>query len=412
LRNLLTKTRLFSFPAAAAALLAVAISAAPTYAADAIVPAPLATKTIGVSSPAFAFSPGNWTGDKGRGGDGFRQTWTSGAYFRVSWRSALKPRNVKLLLDTSQYDDSIKVKPMITYCLDSKWVADVPCVGNIDITLLAPVDTHILTVYLQNSAQLERWGKPGESGRNVLRVTGLEVDAGAEPLPANRSTKWILEVGDSITEGIGTTGNLDDYSYFIGQALRTRGYEYCVSACGWSGWMQYGDRPKDVLPYYFVSGSKNGEGGAYDPAQSRWDKIDGNNHSLLDRKGRLSGWGGTDQEPSMILINYGTNDAFYQTNVSDLQSSVTQALAALRKAAPSAKIYLIVPFEQFSAEPIKAAFAKYKAANSNDVDVNLIDLGLEPALSLRFGGFYGEIHPNMRGHAVFATQLLAAILSK
>jgi hypothetical protein len=392
------------------ALLASFLTAPPSRAADAVAPA--ATKTIAVSSPSFAFSPGNWTGDNGRIGDTFRQTWTSGAYFRVTWQSALKPQTAKLLLDTSQYGDTVKTRPTITYCIDSKWVADVPSADSIDITVPAHGDTHVLTVYLQNSAQSERWGKPGESGHNVLRVTGLQVDSAATLLPAARSSKWILEVGDSITEGIGTSGNLDDYSYFIGQAMRTRGYEYCVSACGWSGWLQYGDRPKDVLPYYFVSGSSNGEGGKYDPAQSRWDKIDGNNHSVLDSKGHISGWGGTDQEPAMILINYGTNDAFFDANPSDLRASITQALSALRKAAPSAKIYLIVPFEQFSAEPVKAAFAKYKAANAQDNDTILIDLGNEPALSLRTGGFYGDIHPNMRGHAVFATQLLAAILGK
>ena len=37
--------------------------------------------TIPVDSPAFFFSLGNWSGDAGRGGTNYRQTWNSGAYF-------------------------------------------------------------------------------------------------------------------------------------------------------------------------------------------------------------------------------------------------------------------------------------------------------------------------------------------
>jgi hypothetical protein len=46
-----------------------------------------ATTLIPVDSSAFVFSPGNWVGDEGRGGEVFRQTWNPGAYFRVTWES-------------------------------------------------------------------------------------------------------------------------------------------------------------------------------------------------------------------------------------------------------------------------------------------------------------------------------------
>ena len=123
----------------------------------------------------------------------------------------------------------------------------------------------------------------------MLRVTGLQVDAGSRPLPATRRAKWGLIVGDSITEGSGAT-ELAPYSHLVGQALWTLGYEYGLSACGWSGWLNRGDNPPgDVPGYYVVSGSANGAGGRYDDAASRWNKLDGNNHSLLDAAGhRLS----------------------------------------------------------------------------------------------------------------------------
>ena len=40
--------------------------------------------TIPVDSPAIVYSPGNWVGDSNQGGGVFRQTWNSGAYFRLS----------------------------------------------------------------------------------------------------------------------------------------------------------------------------------------------------------------------------------------------------------------------------------------------------------------------------------------
>ncbi len=391
---------LFAFALIAAALAVAHADPAPTP----------TTVTIPVSSPAFVFSPGNWTGDKGRGGDQFRQTWYSGAYFRVTWTGNAK--HIRLLIDTSGYGDAVKVKPHIAYCMDGHWGADVECKDAIDIPGSPYTDAHWLAVYLQNSQQADRWGAVGASGLNILKVTGLELDSDAKLLSNKPASQWILEVGDSITEGSGTTGNLDDYSYFIGQAMQTVGYEYCVSACGWSGWLQYGDRPKDVPPYYFVAGSANGVGGKYDTLQSRWDKIDGNGHSLLDAKGHISGYGDLGQEPSMILINYGTNDAFWGSNVSDLQASIYQALETLRAAAPAAKIYVIVPFEQFSADSIKGAVKRYQTVHDHDKAVRLIDLGTTPATMLRGEGFYGAVHPNMRGHAAFAAQLLVSILGK
>ena len=87
-------------------------------------------------------------------------------------------------------------------------------------------------------------------------------------------------IGDSITEGVGAT-ELAAYSRLLGEALRTQGYGYCVSACGWSGWINRGDNPPgDVPGYYVVTNSGGGKGGRYDDAASRWHKIDGNRHYL------------------------------------------------------------------------------------------------------------------------------------
>jgi len=64
------------------------------YAADA------SLMTIPVDSPAFVFSPGNWTGDAGRAGKVFRQTWNPGAYFSVDLKDAVQARKKDSPADT------------------------------------------------------------------------------------------------------------------------------------------------------------------------------------------------------------------------------------------------------------------------------------------------------------------------
>jgi hypothetical protein len=56
----------------------------------------------------------------------------------------------------------------------------------------------------------------------------------------------------------------------------------------------------------------------------------------------------------VILINYATNDAIHPTNASDLRASMTQGLEALRKAAPGAHLFFIIPFGQYRVAEIRA----------------------------------------------------------
>lgn len=379
---------------------------------DAAAAAPPTIK-LPVNSPAFVFSPGNWTGDTGRAGAAFRQTWNSGAYFRVYWTTTSAAPTATLTLDTSSYDGKFG-PPELTYEVDGLWTAYVPAKNEIKIAKLNGAGNHVLTVYFTTSEQRERWGSAGTSGKNVLRVTGLNVDDASKPGTAVAGSKWMLEIGDSITEGNGAgegrSDNLSDYSYLVGQALQTQDFEYGVSACGWSGWLRPGDNPPgDVPAYYAISGSKDGAGGVYDDAASRWNKLDGNGHSLLDSRGHLSAYGGTGQEPAVITINYGTNDDFMKSNVSDVQASITQGLTALRRAAPTAHIFLIVPFEQFLLPQLKAGFLAYQQANPKDAKVTMIDLGKTAGRSLDDNAYWGGVHPNLRGHAIFATRLTAII---
>jgi lysophospholipase L1-like esterase len=375
----------------------------PLYAADTVI--------IPVDSPAFVFSPGNWTGDAGRAGTVFRQTWNPGAYLRVTWETRNPKPAAKLLLDISTYPPKFR-PPQIAYNIDGVWKSQIPCTSEVEIKDIAGAGKHELSVYLHQSQQTQRWGSEGKSGLNVLRVTGLQVDAMSKPIPAATESKWALIVGDSITEGCGAT-ELAAYSHLLGQALQTQGYEYCINACGWSGWIHKGDNPPgDVPGYYVITNSRNGGGGQYDEAASRWNKIDGNRHSLLDSRGHISAYGKAGQEPSLIVINYGTNDSLHKSNPSDTFASIVESLAALRKTAPDAQIIVVIPFGQYYAKELKAAVEIHKQAHPADAKIAIIDLGPAVARTLAAkNGLMGGLHPNDRGHALFAAKIIPQVLA-
>ncbi len=365
---------------------------------------------MSVDSSAFVFSPGNWVGDAGREGSLYRQTWNPGAYVRITWETSTAKVMPVLLLDTSMHAPTSN-PPVLACNLDGVWTSNLPCAKEIPVAGMNGAGKHVLTVYLKKSDQLNRWGTQGVSGTNVVRITGLKVDADAKPGVDAEQVPWALIVGDSITEGIGAQ-ELEGYSHLVGQALRTQGYGYCISACGWSGWLHRGDNPPgDVPGYYVISDSINGSGGQYHDADSRWNKIDAN-HSLLDSRGRLSASGRDGQEPSVIMINYGTNDAIHNANASDVRASMAQGLVALRGAAPSAHIFFIVPFGQYKAEEIKQMVGAFNSAHPEDHRVSIIDLGPDAANGLLpVNGYWGGLHPNPRAHAVFAAQITARMVA-
>lgn len=371
---------------------------------------PATTAILKVDSAAFAFSPGNWVGDAGRAGHLYRQTWNPGAYVRIAWDTATAAVSPVLLLDTSMYPDNAH-PPQLACNLDGVWIPDLPCRPEVLIPGLQGAGRHELTVYLKKSEQHDRWGTPGTSGTNVLRLQGVRVDADSKPADPKPSAKWALIVGDSITEGVGAY-ELEGYSHLLGQAFRALGYEYGISACGWSGWLHRGDNPPgDVPGYYALTGSTNGTGGQYSDAESRWNKIDAS-HSLLDSRGHLSAHGLPGQEPSVILINYGTNDAIHPTNASDVQASMAQALRALRNATPAAQIFILIPFGQYKAAELKQAVANYRAEHPADRRISLIDLGPEVAHALAANGYWGGLHPNPRAHATLAARIIAQVTAQ
>lgn len=366
--------------------------------------------TLGVTSPAARFSPATWAGDAGRGGSVSRTSWNNGAWCEWRWTTpAAHPAATLKLINPTRGS-------AVSYFLDGALTdaVPVPASGGIDINGLTGPGPHTLRVYLRNSPQADRW-----HGANACTVTGLMVDDGAKPLPNTLpdgpKRLWVLIVGDSITEGIqadnGRDSSLSDYSFLLGEALKEAGYDTAVSACGYSGWLRPGDAGGDV-PGYFLPDKA---------AQSRWNRIDAKT-SLLDTRGHLSGWGGVGEEPTAVLINYGVNECLSHTPPEALSASVTGALTALRRAAPSARVLLLIP--PGLADPriypngpayiaaLNAGFDAYHVAHPADIKTLRLNLAGDVARALGSPAYGGGVHPNAAGHAFLAPILLRTVLAR
>jgi hypothetical protein len=281
----------------------------------------------------------------------------------------------------------------------------------------------------------------------VVQVLGLQIDGGSTAGTAPGGRPWGMIIGDSITEGIGAdaTGNADhlcDYAYFVAQEMDRVGYDTCISACGYSGFLVPGDgypttptptanlpawntspistSSSDVPPYYsIISGSYVGG--------SRWNKIAAG-VSLLDSNGQISAYGATGTAPSFILLNYGTNEVLESGNsawsasaqLTDFQAAVIGALTALRAAAPQAVILLMVPFGFYpsglglAAAPYRtalySAMSVYQAEYPGDVLTSLLDLGATVCNTVFLSpGWATSPHPTLYGHSYLAPRVAGAL---
>ena len=127
-----------------------------------------AETTIPIDSPAFAFSPGNWTGDEGRAGR-FPPDVESGRLFRVAWQTSDAKPVAKILLDTSTYPSRIQTasdRLQHRRRLEIQNPLHRRSRGRGD----RGSGKHELSVYLHWSQQRERWGSEGE--KRLERAAG------------------------------------------------------------------------------------------------------------------------------------------------------------------------------------------------------------------------------------------------
>lgn len=364
--------------------------------------------TVAVTDPNVFFSPCNWRSD-GAGpmlannintSSTYAQTTNPGAYLKFSLTAA-SSGVATLLLDTTplngiaaancptlavSVDGTAFTTPLLAYATGTTRLL---LAGNLS------AGTHTFSIFFRsvtlNSslAMGDRWNTPA----SAVKITGLELDGkGSATATQTLHGKRMIIFGDSITEGADAVGsnnaNADQdatqtYAQLLAIGLDAEAGVIGFSAQGWTV-AGYGNVPK----FYDTAA----------PSNSTFDKY-------WSATSRLSS--GT-FEPALdyVVVLHGTNDAAQGATDAAVTSAVSAWLPAVRADAPSANIFVVIPFDGGKRAAIVSAVAA-----TIDPRLHLIDLGTTIQPTLSSGGAYTNdaLHPNVRGHAVFASMLINQI---
>jgi len=359
-----------------------------------------ASQPVSVSDPSFLFSPGNWTGDSGRGGSLSRRAWNCGAWFEFTIAASASPAAV---LAVGSYLCGSRVNLYV----NGIEAASIAANGIIPVSGLTASAINLIRVEVISTPQNKRWN----GAVNSVLMLGAYIDPQSTVSPARALGRWGMMIGSSITEGALANNGTDywpyDYSGLLASSLRGDGIDVCMSAACFSDYVIPGDSDGSVPPYYMVAGGK------YDPTRSRWNLCD-QGVSILDANQQISAYGATGTAPDFILINYCSNGASGGTNISDLSAAMYGCMTAMRAAAPGAYIFIVIPFgfhvpSSYPAiylQMMQDTFSRYQTDNPTDSRVVLIDIGASMSKRITYGrGVYtaGDgRHPFLAGHALVA----------
>ena len=239
---------------------------------------------------------------------------------------------------------------------------------------------------------MEIWKRP-EGFRGELQLAGFQLNAGAELLPAPRSGRRLLVIGDSISCGYGneakaiaegnTVENQNGYLAYGPIAARALGAEVMVVAWSGRGLFRNRDLQNDregVLPQLF-------ERTLPMAAEPRWD------HARY--------------VPQVIVINLGTNDLFRgrekekpELTKDDYLGAYRNFLRVLRTYFPEAIV--IAAIGPMGDSPIAGWLAELAATEKN---VHAL------IFASREGAEYvgGNWHPSVAMHRIMAEALVEKI---
>ena len=298
-----------------------------------------------VTDPNIFWAPGAWRFN----GSTWAQSQQIGAYFKLGFSGT----SIAISIDSTPYAASSGNFPAVMWSIDGgPWSAAVTnppgTISNNCASGLA-AGTHTLE-FMINSTANDTWVYPV----NVVRVTGIALDYGAtlSPYPNLRPNRT-LHYGDSI--GCGTRvyvdsaqGPISDPRYapcfILAEALNSEPTNISFGSQGW------------VTP-----GAGNEPGFA-----SSWSLFDQNTSRLVN--------GLFPTSYSDIIIEQGQNDYGTSASASSVQSAVTTTLAAIRAAAPNARIWVVIPISGGCRAPIDAGVTAY-LTSSGDHNCYLIDRG-------------------------------------
>jgi lysophospholipase L1-like esterase len=252
---------------------------------------------------------------------------------------------------------------------------------------------HSLSVwFIAANHHFDRWEIPSD----VVRITGLVIDATGSTLPPTLRPARIVFFGDSITAGAVTESAssnaliADDathaYTYACAAALNA---ELGVVAFPGQGWT-----------VSLLADSSN-----VPPFPQTW------NQAFAGQPRSFS------PPPDHVVVMLGGNDFLSGVaNPVDVANAVTGWLLDVRAMLATSKMFVVVEFDGYERDAVTAGFNAYQTANP-DVNAFLIDLGPSAQVGIDSGGFvpggtstsYDGVHPTVARAAVLGAALATAI---
>jgi lysophospholipase L1-like esterase len=338
--------------------------------------------TISTDNPKLFLAPCAWR-QSGSGDSARAEATLPGAYIKAAFTGSA---TLGLMIDgTANAGCPPAVMPVLDWSVDKGPVQTKQINQTVLYTLplaqgLDKTKPHDVQVWLRAAGLEEhRW----TATMDHVRLAGLALDDGAALTDVTLRSKRMIAFGDSITEGVGVEAYFHNWNDISPNNAQKTWVPLLASAldCEYG---QLGSSGLGMVKPLEVP-----------PLPQSWSFYDAG-HSKL-QNGLLV------PEPDYIFNNLGTNDP----DDANITPIYMQWLADVHKAAPHAKIFVIVPLMGKHRDEIIAAV---KARNdAGDTRVWLIDLPeLQPWFHYMPDGTalaHEGVHPTAEGHALFATHL-------
>jgi hypothetical protein len=333
-----------------------------------------AVVSVPYNDAAIFFSPYTWD-DRGTA----KVANSPGSYIRLAFTGT----SVAVKFDVSAAVSaslSAGSYPIVQTVIDGKTANDTQLTSSTTAVTVSGLSagSHTIDVFFRAAeVNSERWNTPV----SALYFNGFTLDSGATYSAPTLRSKRMMYFGDSITEGYfvagqsnpGSNNALQTVPPQLAAALGAEYGQLGYSAQGYAA-AGVGNVPvfNTAIPLYAAGRSKL-LGGLFSPA------------------------------PDYIFVEHGTNGS---TSSADVQTAIT----TLRSAAPSAKIFVMVPANGMGRAGITAGVA----AKSSDNNLFVIDLGAEYQIGMDTWGAATQyatdgVHRNLFANAKVAAGYTAKV---
>jgi len=329
--------------------------------------------TIAIDDAALFFSPYNWR----YSGSTYAQSANPGAYLKFRFTGT----SLKITVDgTPLSGASIAAGnwPKIAYSIDGGAYTTAQITdGDMVLASGLSAGTHTVRIVLKSTRQADdRWTTP----TNLLRITGLKIDDGASVSAPDIAANRMLFFGDSITEGVYVLSAVSDMASNDATALWLKDVadsfsaEYGAVGWGSQGWTTTGAANVPTFPNawdFISSGQSRLSGGVFSPA------------------------------PEKVMVVHGANDGLQGASDASVTAAVTAFLTDLRAAAPTSKIFIVIPFGGYKRSAITTGFNNY----GPDADAFLLDLGA-PGEAIIAANSTDGVHANQTAQPLLGDALI------